>query len=108
VKVTVVWATPAIQDSVDVEVPARATIAEAVGASGLVAQYGIDTAHLGFAVYGRRASPETVLAEGDRIELTRPLEIDPKSARIARARAKQSANKSPRRANVHRSKRRLP
>ena len=106
-KVTVVWATPAIQDGVEVEVPAGATLAEAVDASGLVARYGIDPAQLGFAVYGRRASPEAVLAEGDRIDLTRPLEVDPKTARIARARARQSA-KSPRRANADRSKRRLP
>ena len=67
---------------------------------GFVAQYGIDTAQLGFAVYGRRASPETVLAEGDRIDLTRPLEVDPKAARIARARAKAVRPRSPRRASA--------
>ena len=103
-KVTVVWATPAVQDSVDVDLPAGATVGDAVDASGLVGQYGIDISRLGFAVYGRRAFPETVLAEGDRIDLTRPLEVDPKAARIARARAKQPA-KSPRRAMRPRSKR---
>ena len=103
-KVTVVWATPAVQDSVDVDLPAGATVAEAVDASGLVGQYGIDRARLGFAVYGRRVSPETALAEGDRIDLTRPLEVDPKAARIARARAKRPA-KSPRRAAQPRSNR---
>jgi uncharacterized protein len=102
-KVTVVWATTAIQDSVDVDLPAGATIAEAVERSGLVAQYGIDTVQLGFAVYGRRAPAETVLAEGDRVELTRPLEVDPKAARTARVRAKRAAQ-SPRRGGRHRSK----
>ena len=103
-KVTVTWATREVQDSVDVDLPAGATVADAVEASGLVGQYGIDRARLGFAVYGRRAFPETVLAEGDRIDLTRPLEVDPKAARIARARTKQPA-KSPRRAVRPRSKR---
>jgi putative ubiquitin-RnfH superfamily antitoxin RatB of RatAB toxin-antitoxin module len=55
VKVTVTWATREVQDSVDVDLPAGATVAEAVDASGLVGQYGIDRARLGFAVYGRRA-----------------------------------------------------
>ena len=103
-KVTVVWATPAVQDSVDVDLPAGATVADAVDASGLVGQYGIDRSRLGFAVYGRRAFPETVLAEGDRVDLTRPLEVEPKAARIARARAKQPA-RPPRRAAQTRSKR---
>jgi len=107
VKVTVVWATPAVQDSVEVDLPAGATVADAVDASGLVDQYGIDRTRLGFAVYGLRASPETVLADGDRIDLTRPLEVDPKAARTARARAKPPA-KSSRRATRHRPKRRLP
>ena len=87
-KVSVVWATPTIQDVVEVDVPAGATIADALARSGLVAQYGLDAAAIGVAVFGRRASVQTALAEGDRIELTRPLEVDPKSARLARARAK--------------------
>lgn len=103
-KVTVTWATREVQDSVDVDLPAGATVADAVDASGLVGQYGIDRARLGFAVYGRRAFPETVLAEGDRIDLTRPLEVDPKAARIARARTKQRA-KAPGLAKRPRSKR---
>jgi putative ubiquitin-RnfH superfamily antitoxin RatB of RatAB toxin-antitoxin module len=103
VKVTVVWATRAIQDVVEVDLPPGATIADAIAKSGLVAQYELDAARLGFAVFGRRASAQTPLAEGDRIDLTRPLEVDPKAARIARARAKPVA-KSPRRVKAHRSK----
>jgi uncharacterized protein len=102
VKVTVVWATPSIQDVVHVELSVDATIAEAVEKSGLVAQYGLDRGRLGFAIFGRRASPDTRLADGDRIDLTRPLEIDPKAARIARDRAKP-LGKPPRRAKIRRS-----
>ena len=86
-KVTVVWATPSIQDVVDVEMPAGATVGQAVDRSGLVTRYGLDPARLGLAVFGRPASRDAPLTEGDRIELTRPLALDPKAARIARARA---------------------
>jgi putative ubiquitin-RnfH superfamily antitoxin RatB of RatAB toxin-antitoxin module len=86
-RVTVVWATAALQDLVEVELPAGATVGEAVDRSGLVAQYRLDPARLGLAVFGRRARREALLADGDRIELTRLLEVDPKAARIARARA---------------------
>ena len=102
-KVSVVWATLSIQDVVEVELPAGATIADAVDQSGLIAQYELDAAQLGFAVFGHRAYAHTPLADGDRIDLTRPLEVDPKAARIARARAKPIA-KSPRRVKAHRSK----
>jgi len=95
-KVSVVWAVPSLQDVVEVELRAGATIADAVERSGLVAQYGLDATRLGVAVFGRRATPQTLLADGDRIELTRPLEVDPKAARLARARAKPLP-KSPRR-----------
>ena len=85
-KVTVVWATASLQDLVEVELPPGATVGEAVDRSGLVVHYGLDTARLGLAVHGRRASRDAPLAEGDRIELTRPLESDANAARIARAR----------------------
>lgn len=39
------------------------------------------------AIYGQAATPETRLHAGDRIELLRPLLVDPKQARRARAEA---------------------
>ena len=90
-KVTVVWATPGIQDLVIVELPERATIADAVVRSGLVIQYGLDPAALVFAIFGRRASANAPLATGDRVELTRPLLADPKAARARHAREKPLA-----------------
>lgn len=95
--VTVVWATLTVQDVVAVEVPRGATVAEAVEKSGLIAQYGLDAARLGFASGGRRIAADAPLADGDRIDLTRPLEIDPKAARLARARSKPLAKASRRR-----------
>ncbi|HVN34850.1 MAG TPA: RnfH family protein [Casimicrobiaceae bacterium] len=85
-KVTVVWATASVQDLVDVELPSGSSVGQAVDRSGLVRQHGLDPARLGIAVFGRRTARDAALAEGDRIELTRPLAVDPKAARIARAR----------------------
>lgn len=102
-KVTVVWATPSIQDVVGVELPAGATIADALARSGLVARYGLDAGSLGFAIYGRRVHRNEALADGDRIELTRPLEADPGVARARRARAKPLAKPARRKSPARRA-----
>ncbi len=38
----------------------------------------------GWGIWGRKAAPETVLREGDRLEAYRPLLVDPKTARRQR------------------------
>jgi putative ubiquitin-RnfH superfamily antitoxin RatB of RatAB toxin-antitoxin module len=63
-----------------------ATVADAVRASGIaddLAAKGIDSTRLG--VFGREAVPTTPLRQGDRVEIYRPLKIDPKEARRRRA-----------------------
>ena len=52
---------------------------------------GIDLNHAPAGIFGRPAGRDQPLKAGDRIELYRPLAIDPKAAR--RARAKQSLRK---------------
>ena len=37
-------------------------------------------------IFGEPVTPETRLADGDRVEVYRPLEVDPKEARRQRAR----------------------
>jgi putative ubiquitin-RnfH superfamily antitoxin RatB of RatAB toxin-antitoxin module len=88
VKVTVVWATPHLQDVVTIELAPGATIADAVRCSGFIAQYALDPATLRFARHGARAAADASLADGDRVEITRPLLVDPKVARVRRARLK--------------------
>lgn len=99
ITVTVVWATPEAQEVVAVTLPIRATVADALARSGLVAAYRLDPAWLGFAVAGRRARLATPLAGDDRLDLTRPLTVDPKAMRRLRAQAQPlaPAAKSPRR-----------
>ncbi len=43
------------------------------------------TGSLGFAIFGERVGSEHPLRDGDRLELLRPLQIDPKEARRRRA-----------------------
>jgi putative ubiquitin-RnfH superfamily antitoxin RatB of RatAB toxin-antitoxin module len=88
IAVTVVWATPAVQDLVDVELPAAATVADALRQSGLVEAYALDLPRLGFSVDGRRARLATTLADGDRVDITRALLVDPKEVRRLRADAR--------------------
>jgi len=61
-----------------------ATVADAVRAAGL----GHEDQIAGYAVFGAAAAPETRLHDGDRVELLRPLVMDPKEARRRRAAAR--------------------
>ncbi len=73
--------------AVTVEVPAGATLGDAVRASGLSARYpGPAGAALPLGIWGRACPAETVLQAGDRAEIYVPLGVDPKEARRRRAR----------------------
>ncbi|MGY0612408.1 MULTISPECIES: RnfH family protein [unclassified Luteimonas] len=79
-RVEVVLALPQACHAVVLELAAPATVADAVAASGLP-QEGIDA----YAVYGVRVAGSAALHDGDRVELLRPLLVDPKEARRRRA-----------------------
>jgi uncharacterized protein len=69
-----------------VEVPAGSTLADAVDVSGLLKQEpALAGRPLDVGVFGRVRSPQTELRDGDRVEVYRPLTIDPKEARRVRA-----------------------
>ncbi len=89
-KVEVCYADARAATRIDVEVEAGATVGSAIAASAIVQRLSLDPDGLAFAVFGRRATRETVLEEGDRVELLRPLLGDPKEARRPRA-AKRAA-----------------
>lgn len=84
-RVTVAYAAPGIAAIVPLALPEGATVADAVAASGLVAAHGLAAAGVAFAIHGQRAEPALPLADGDRVEITRPLVADPKAVRRARA-----------------------
>lgn len=63
------------------------TAAEAVAASGLADGHpGLDWRAMTPGVWGRPVEWHRVLVEGDRLELCRPLDVDPKVARRERFR----------------------
>lgn len=66
----------------DLDLPEGARVADALRTTR-IAQQGV----AGHAIHGERATPQTVLREGDRLELLGPLLADPKDARRQRARA---------------------
>lgn len=80
-RIEVVHARPDGADVVEVRLPAGATVRDAVLASGIA---GVDFSRVG--IFGRKVNADTRLADGDRVEIYRPLEIDPKEARRRRAR----------------------
>ena len=88
ISVEVVYAAaPHRLDRLPLSLPAGATARDALRASGLAQRLGaalLDTLVLGLA--GRPCGLATVLREQDRLELLRPLQVDPKEARRLRYR----------------------
>lgn len=85
-RVQVVHALPERYWAVSVDLPAGATVAQALSEAKLadrVPDLLVDVRCL--AIFSRPATPETLLHDGDRIEILRPLLVDPKQQRRDRA-----------------------
>ena len=88
IKVEVAYATPEKQLIVEVEIEPGTTMKQAALQSGIDKEFpGLDVASSPMGLFGRKVpKPDAeVLREGDRVELYRPLIIDPKQARLNRA-----------------------
>ncbi len=86
-QIEVVYALIDEQPVVGLELSAGACVRDAVSASGLLERYpelALEETPVG--IYGERVDVDTPLHDGDRVELYRPLVIDPMEARRARAR----------------------
>jgi putative ubiquitin-RnfH superfamily antitoxin RatB of RatAB toxin-antitoxin module len=82
IKVEVVYATPENQVLLPVILPADSTVADALFESGLPQQFSqVDFDQLQAGIWGNTVTREHALADGDRVEIYRPLELDPKEAR---------------------------
>jgi putative ubiquitin-RnfH superfamily antitoxin RatB of RatAB toxin-antitoxin module len=71
-------------DCTPLALPPGATLADAVLASGVAERHGLDVATLVTGVWGRVQPPTHILRDGDRVEIYRPLVVDPKTARRLR------------------------
>lgn len=81
ISITVVWARPDQNESVSLVLPVGTKVQQALERSGLLQKYQPS----GLAIFGQRCDPTRVLSDGDRIELCRPLVVEPKAARRRRA-----------------------
>lgn len=87
--VEVAYATPHEQRIVEIEVERGITIERAIDQSGIIALFPeINLSKQKVGVFGKHKKLDDVLSDGDRVEIYRPLTIDPKEAR--RAKAKKS------------------
>jgi len=87
IAVEVAYALPDRQKIIALNLPLGVTAFEAVQRSGIVELFdGIDLEEAKMGVFGKAIKPrEYLLREGDRVEIYRPLLVDPKAARKARA-----------------------
>jgi len=91
IAISVVYALPQRQTIVELRVPRGTTAAEAVSRSSLPSRFPeLANAPLHCAIFGRAVALTYAVEEGDRVEILRPLLIDPKeSRRQAAARARK-------------------
>jgi len=84
--VLVVYATAARRhQQCELRLPLGSTAAQAVAASALLQTLAADAIDaLGLAVWGKKVSVHHTLRDGDRLEILRPLTVDPKVARRER------------------------
>ena len=89
-KVEVIYALPEAVDAVSVTLSIGATLREAGVASGVLERHPeISLEKQAYGIFGKRAALEARLAPGDRVEIYRPLAVDPKEARRRRAARKR-------------------
>lgn len=89
-RVEVVYAASDRQYLVTLEVPAGTSIAGAIELcrrQRLLPEAAFH--HTDYGVFGRRAPATRVLQPGDRVEIYRPLKVDPKEARRRRAQCRR-------------------
>ena len=86
--VELIRAWPRRHESVRVELADGANVGDALDAAGWMP----DAEFVGLSIFGQAATTATALRDGDRIELLRGLQLDPKQAR--RLRAERAKTKS--------------
>lgn len=92
IQVSVVYALRDAQTLVRVPIASGATVLEALEASGLLRKFPEIGNAPACAIYGEAAPLTRQLRDGDRVEILRPLLIDPKEGR--RRAASQASNRT--------------
>jgi putative ubiquitin-RnfH superfamily antitoxin RatB of RatAB toxin-antitoxin module len=85
VGVTVVYAQAEGATLIELRLPAGATVADAISRSGILGRHPeLDAKRLRVGIFGSLTAQSAALADGDRVELYRPLIVDAKEARRRR------------------------
>lgn len=85
IRVAVVYADPETQIEKWVDVDAGSTVRETIVASDIAESLAERFTPAAIGIYGQLVDENHRVRDGDRIELYRPLQIDPKEARRRRA-----------------------
>jgi putative ubiquitin-RnfH superfamily antitoxin RatB of RatAB toxin-antitoxin module len=86
--ITVAYASCQKQIEIPLVVEENCSIALAIARSGILTAFTeIKLGQVAVGVFGKRATLDTILCDGDRVEIYRPLLIDPKDARRLRAKS---------------------
>ena len=81
-KVGVVYAIPTRQSWLSIDVPEGTSVRDAIEKSGILHQYpeiNLETQKVG--IFGKATTLDTVVEEGARIEIYRPITADPKTVK---------------------------
>lgn len=86
IDIEVVYALPEKQVVQRINLPEGTTAEQAVKMSGILRQFPeIDLLQNKLGIYGKLIKPATILRDRDRVEIYRPLRVDPKESRRRRA-----------------------
>lgn len=89
-RIEVVYALRERQEVVAVELEEGCRAIDALRASGLLLRHPeVSPGNPALGIFGRSVDPATSLRDGDRVEVYRPLRLDPKIARREKAAAKR-------------------
>lgn len=96
IQVEVVFATAEKQRLIAVTIARGATAADAISKSAIAQQFpGENLDELQIGVWGRPVERDHVLSDGDRVEIYRALELDPREARRQLASLGRTMGKTP-------------
>jgi uncharacterized protein len=87
---------PGVVDTVQMQFAEPTSLAMAVRASGVLERHGLDGAAVRVGVWNHVRDGDFALRDGDRVEIYRPLTVDPKEARRLRYKRHREASASAR------------
>jgi uncharacterized protein len=91
ISVIVAYAKPSKQVEIPIKVSKQANVAMTIKASGVLTQFPeLVLEDLAVGIHAKKCQLDSAVKEGDRIEIYRPLVIDPMAARRLRAKRKRA------------------